>query len=236
MSVRIVLLGPPGSGKGTLAQTLSGHFTLPHLSTGDMFRREIARRSALGRTVQAYVESGRLVPDELVVRVMTKQLTPRMLQRGFVLDGFPRTVGQADGLNRYLTAKRRPLDGAVYLACSSQVLIRRLSGRRVCKACGAIYHVRNMRPKRAGICDRCGGALITRKDDAVSTIATRLAVDRAKVKPLLAYYRTRRLLFRIDSNETNEKTFRRIQQLFGRQSWACPAPRGGGKRDRAQDA
>lgn len=228
MSLRIVLLGPPGSGKGTLAQTLSQRFKLPHLSTGDIFRREIARRSALGRTVQAYVESGRLVPDALVVRVMTKQLTARMLQRGFVLDGFPRTVGQADGLNRYLTAKRRPLEGAVYLACTAKVLISRLSGRRVCKACGAIYHVRNMPPKRSGVCDRCGGALITRKDDAVSTITTRLAVDRAQVKPLLAYYRTRKVLFRIDSNETNQVTFRRIQRLFHRHGWVT--------RDRAQDA
>ena len=231
MSLRIVLLGPPGSGKGTLAQTLGEALSIRHLSTGDIFRREIAQGSALGQTVRRYVESGRLVPDALVVKVMTKQLTPSRLRHGFVLDGFPRTVGQAEGLDRYLTARRQPLNGAVYLVCSQPTLISRLSGRRVCSACGAIYHLRNMPPSRPGACDRCQGTLITRKDDAVGTVKTRLAVDRAKAKPLLAYYRTRRLLFRIDSNQSNAHTFRRIRRLFVQQGWV----KGRGD-DRAQDA
>ena len=219
MVLRLVLLGPPGSGKGTLAKQLEERLGMTTLSTGDIFRREIKAGSRLGQQVSDFVTQGLLVPDGLVVSVMTKQLTPRRLQRGIALDGFPRTVGQAEGLNRFLRSKRRPLRAAIYLYCSPALLVSRLSGRRVCGTCGAIYHVRNMPPKRPGICDRCGGALITRRDDRLATIRRRLAVDRAQVRPLLAYYRRQGVLHRVNGDGTSEPVYDRVLRLFRQHGW-----------------
>lgn len=219
MSLRLVLLGPPGSGKGTLAETFSRRVGLEHLSTGELFRQEIGRRSALGQDVQRYVTEGRLVPDALVVRVMTRQLTRRRRTRGFVLDGFPRTVAQAQGLDAYLRRHRAPLTAAIYLVCPRTVLIDRLSGRRVCRTCGANYHLRNMPPARAGRCDRCGGRLGIRKDDRPSTILKRLAIDRSQSRPLVAYYRKRRLLIRLRGTGRSGQTLGRALKLCRQRKW-----------------
>jgi len=217
--VRLVLLGPPGTGKGSLASLCEERLGVPHVSTGQIFREEISRRSALGRRVQAYVASGRLVPDRLVVQVMTRRLSQRAFAGGFILDGFPRTRGQAAGLNVALRRARTPLDGAVVLQSPDALLVTRLSGRRVCGRCGANYHVRSMRPKRPGRCDRCGGALVTRADDAPRTIRQRLAVDGRAARPLLAYYRSRGLLRELDGRGNIEIVFRRAARLFRRESW-----------------
>jgi len=215
-------LGPPGSGKGTLAQMLDERLGLVHLSTGELFRQEISRRTALGGRVSRYVSRGLLVPDALVVRVMTSRLTPGRLRRGIVLDGFPRTVGQAEGLDRFLRRLRQPLGAAVYLACSNAVLLARLGGRQVCSRCGAIYHVRNLPPRRRGICDRCHGKLVVRRDDRVATVKKRLQVDTAQAKPLLDYYTSRRLLHRLNANGSSEHVFKRAVGLFRRQGWDDP--------------
>lgn len=219
MSLRIVLLGPPGSGKGTLAEQLSARLGLAHLSAGELFRQEIRRGSALGRQVRRYVASGRLVPDAVVVRVMTTRLSTRLLRQGLVLDGFPRTVAQAQGLAMSLARTRRPLDGAIVLRAPARVLIERLGGRRVCNRCGAIYHLRNLPPRRAGRCDRCGGPLSIRKDDRVATIRKRLAIDRVEARPLLAYYRRQRRLYPLDGSGSSEQAYRRALRLFRRQGW-----------------
>jgi len=202
---------------------------LTHLSAGELFRQEIRRRSALGKQVSRYVTSGRLVPDAIVVRVMTKRLSRRLLGQGVVLDGFPRTVGQAQGLDAFLAHTRQPLDGVITLRCPARVLIVRLGGRRICSRCGAIYHVKNIRPKRAGRCDRCGGSLSVRKDDQVATIRKRLAIDRAQSQPLLAYYRQQRRLYRLDGSGSSEQAFRRSMRLFRQQGWLD-------RDDRAQNA
>lgn len=194
------------------------------LSTGELFRQEISRRSSLGRRVSRYVTQGLLVPDALVVTVMTHQLSRSRLRRGIVLDGFPRTLGQAKGLDRFLQRQRQPLDAAVYLTCSPDVLIRRLGGRQVCRTCGAIYHVRNMPPKRRGICDRCGGKLIVRQDDQASTIRKRLEVDRGKARPLLDYYARKGLLYQLNGNGSSEHVFTRAMGLFRRQGWMRDDP------------
>lgn len=217
--MRLVFLGPPGAGKGSLASLVSQRLGVAHLSTGEIFRHEMARRSALGRRVKGYVTSGRLVPDELVVQVMARRLVGAQGPRGFVLDGFPRTAGQARGLDHVLEARGQPLDGAVYLTSPEPLLVRRLSGRRVCSACGANYHVRTMRPTRAGRCDRCAAALMTRKDDEPKTIRKRLAIDRKAAKPLLQYYRKRRILHLVDGRGHIETVFTRAGRLFRRRGW-----------------
>ena len=216
--MRIVLLGPPGAGKGSLASFYHTRVGLAHLSTGEIFRQEIARNSRLGRRVQRYVTTGRLVPDALVVEVMAAQLK-RARRKGFVLDGFPRTAAQAAGLDRVLRTRHQVLDAAVYLTSPYALLVRRLSGRQVCGRCGANYHIRTMRPKRSGRCDRCAGRLMVRKDDQPATIRKRLAIDRKAAAPLVAYYRRKRLLFPVDGRGHIQTVFTRTMKLFRRQGW-----------------
>lgn len=217
--MRIVLLGPPGAGKGSLAALAQSRLRVAHISTGELFRREIARRSALGRRVHRYVTSGRLVPDALVIRVMAAHLTRRLLAGGFVLDGFPRTEGQAVALDGLLRRRQAPLDGAVYVTSPESVLIKRLSGRRVCPTCGTNYHLRTMRPQRPGRCDRCGDQLIVRKDDEPATMSKRLAVDREAARPLVQYYRRRGLLHRVTGKGPIEGVFARMVTFFRRHGW-----------------
>ena len=219
--MRIALLGPPGAGKGSLASVCRERLGLPHISTGDIFRQEMARRSPIGRRVRRFVTAGRLVPDVLVVQVMAKRLTrsrSRSMGR-FVLDGFPRTVGQARGLDAVLSRVRRPLDGVVYLVNPVQVLVRRMAGRRVCGRCGDNFHIRTMRPKRAGRCDRCGGRLIIRDDDRLSTIRRRLAVDRAEAAPLLRYYQRQGKLQRVDGRGPIDRVFRKTVAACRARAW-----------------
>ncbi len=186
-----------------------------HVSTGEIFRQEIARGTLLGRRVQRFVSSGRLVPDALVVQVMAAQVR-RLAGRGFVLDGFPRTAGQARGLDHVLRRLRRPLDTALYLTSPVSTLVRRLGGRRVCPRCGAIYHARNKPPRRAGRCDRCGARLTVRKDDRPATIRKRLAVDRKQVRPLLTYYRAQGLLEVVSGRGSVTASFARLARRLRR--------------------
>lgn len=217
--MRIVLLGPPGAGKGSLALLCKTRLRLDHLSTGEIFRHEMARNSPLGERVRRYVTNGRLVPDALVVRVMVARLSAGTRKRGFVLDGFPRTRAQAAGLDRALQRLRLPLDGAVYLTSPETLLVRRLSGRLVCSACGANYHARTMKPKRAGRCDRCKGQLTTRKDDQPVTIRRRLGLDRKTATPLLNYYRRHGTLCLVDGRGNIDTVFVRTMKLFRRKGW-----------------
>ena len=222
--MRIVLLGPPGAGKGSLASLYNTRLGIAHISTGEIFRQEMARNSRLGRRVQRYVASGRLVPDALVVQVMATRLDRRTLRRGYVLDGFPRTDGQAAGLGRLLEHRRSPLDGAVYLAAPQALLIRRLSGRRVCGRCGANYHIRTRRPTRPGRCDRCQGPLTIRKDDQPATIKKRLAIDRQAAVPLVRYYQRRGLLHRVNAAGALETVYRRSLKRFRQHGWLRDDP------------
>jgi adenylate kinase len=217
--VRIVLLGPPGAGKGSLATLCEERLGLPHLSAGEMFRQEIAHGTMLGRRVKRYVASGSLVPDALVLDVMAKRLRTSRGARRFVLDGFPRTEGQAEGLDRVLVRWRTPLDGAVSLKVPEHILVKRLSGRLVCERCGANYHVRTMKPARAGVCDRCPGRLVTRKDDQPDTIRRRLVVDRQASSLLVRYYRQQGLLYEIDGRGRISGVFARAWRLFERKGW-----------------
>ncbi|MBK8574392.1 MAG: adenylate kinase [Elusimicrobia bacterium] len=186
--MNIVLLGAPGSGKGTQAQPLSVRYKTPHISTGDIFRLAMEEATPLGLKVQEYVNSGRLAPDELVLEVMTARLNQPDCQKGFLLDGFPRTVNQAESLDGYLINAKRPLDKVLYLSLSEAEVIRRLSSRRQCMKCGKVYNVLTKPPKSSDICDTDAGGLFQRDDDQPETIGKRLRVFNDLTEPLIAYY------------------------------------------------
>ena len=217
--MRIVLLGPPGTGKGSLALLCEQRLGVACVSTGEIFRHEIAKKSVLGLKVQQYVSAGQLVPDDLVVEVMIRRLASPKFAKGFLLDGFPRTEGQASGLDAALEKRHIPLHGAVYIASPTAVLVRRLSGRRVCEKCGVNYHIRTMRPKKPGVCDLCQNHLTVRVDDEPETVRRRLEVDAENSAPLLAYYRKRKMLYRVDGRGRIQTVYKRALELFRRRKW-----------------
>ena len=191
---RMVLLGPPGAGKGTHAKILSERYRIPHISTGDLLRDEIERATPLGKRAQSFIDSGKLVPDDVVIDMMGERLQHSDARNGFILDGFPRTVEQAKALDRMLRERRTPLNLVLQFNTSEKVIVDRLSGRRVCTNCGANYHVRNIPPKREGICDVCAKPLVQRKDDDPNTIRKRLKVYEEQTAPLIEFYKQFKLL------------------------------------------
>ena len=194
MSLRVIFLGPPGAGKGTQAQALAREWGVPHVATGDMLREAVAARTPLGLEAKRHMDSGGLVPDEVVIGLVGERLAQPDAKAGVVLDGFPRTVAQAEALDALFARKGLSLDRVVYFNVSRDELLRRLTGRRVCRACGRTYHLVSAPPKVADKCDACGGELYQRVDDSEATVATRLDVYQKQTSPLLEYYRGRNLL------------------------------------------
>ncbi|PYN47492.1 MAG: adenylate kinase [Candidatus Rokuibacteriota bacterium] len=192
--MRVAFLGPPGAGKGTQARDLAQEWGALHLATGDMLREAVAAGSTLGREAKSYMDKGALVPDDVIIRMMAERLGAADAGRGFILDGFPRTIAQAEALARLLKDLGQTVDTVVYFDVSEPELLRRLTGRRVCRTCGHSYHVTSNPPKRAGVCDACGGELYQRDDDGEATVRNRLEVYRRQTAPLLDYYRQRNLL------------------------------------------
>jgi adenylate kinase len=192
--VRLVFLGPPGAGKGTQARELARARGVPHVSTGEMLRDAVAAGTPLGREAKRIMESGALVPDEVMVGLIADRLRQADAAGGFILDGFPRTIAQAEALDRLLKDMGVALDAAVDVAVSEPELLRRLTGRRLCRQCQTAYHLVSAPPKRAGVCDRCGGELYQRQDDSEGTVRHRLEVYTRQTAPLLDYYRGRGLL------------------------------------------
>jgi adenylate kinase len=194
LSTRVAFLGPPGAGKGTQARDLAQEWRVPHLATGDMLREAVAVGTPLGREAKGYMDQGALVPDDVIIRMMGERLGKADAGRGFILDGFPRTIAQAEALAKLLKDLGQALDTVVYFDVSEPELLRRLTGRRVCRTCGHSYHTTSNPPKRAGVCDDCGGELYQRDDDAETTVRKRLDVYQRQTAPLLDYYRQRSLL------------------------------------------
>jgi len=192
--VRVAFLGPPGAGKGTQARDLAREWGVPHLATGDMLREAVAAGTAVGVEAKRYMDQGALVPDDVIIGLMAERLGGRDAAKGFILDGFPRTIAQAEALARLLKDLGQALDAVVYFDVSEAELLRRLTGRRVCRACGRTYHLTSSPPKRAGVCDACGGELYQREDDREATVRNRLEVYRRQTAPLLDYYRQRNVL------------------------------------------
>jgi len=208
--MNLIFLGTPGAGKGTLATLLSKEYGIPQISTGDLFRAAVKEGSKLGKQVQGIMEKGELVPDSLTVELVKVRFSKPDAGGGYILDGFPRTVAQADAL-----AEFQKIDAVINFSISDELVIRRLSGRRVCRSCGAIYHIENMPPKVEGTCDSCGGELYIRDDDKIDSIKNRLRVYKEQTEPLIAYYRDRGLLREIDSSETPEHSLAQIKSLLG---------------------
>ena len=195
----IVLMGPPGAGKGTLATKLKENLHLTHISTGDMFREAIKNQTELGKLAKSYLDSGNLVPDEVTIGLVKERLSKDDCATGFLLDGFPRTLVQAEALDRLSKEINRPIETVINLDCDTNELIRRISGRRVCKNCGAPYHVDTMKPKVDGVCDICGGPLYQRADDNEEALKVRLQHYVTSTKPLLDYYEEQGILRNFNS-------------------------------------
>lgn len=216
--MRVVLLGPPGAGKGTQARLVQQRLGVPHVSTGDLLRAAVERRSELGQEAERYMNRGALVPDELVVRMIAERIGQPDCRDGFLLDGFPRNVAQAEALESMLAGQQLRLDSVISIRVPADGLIRRLSGRRTCRSCGAMYHVDFNPPAEAGRCDRCRGELIQREDDREETVRTRLSVYQRETAPLEDYYRQRNLLHPIDGTGTPESVCARLLAFVDRRS------------------
>ena len=215
--LRAVLLGPPGAGKGTQAVRLVEKYEIPHISTGDIFRKNIKEGTELGKKAQEYMNAGALVPDELVVDLVKDRLQQDDCKNGFLLDGFPRTIFQAEKLDEFLSESNLKMDIVINLKVEREALIKRLTGRRVCKDCGASYHIVNIPPKKEGVCDICGGELIQRKDDNIETVENRINVYEEQTAPLIGYYKEAGSLVDFDGEASLDEVFDAIVQAIGEQ-------------------
>ena len=213
--LRTILLGPPGAGKGTQAAKIIEKYNIPHISTGDIFRENIKKGTELGKKAQEYMNRGELVPDDLVIEIATTRLLEDDCKDGFLLDGFPRTVYQAEKLDEFLAAHGSKLDKVIDIEVGKEELMERLTGRRVCKSCGASYHIVNIPPKKEGVCDVCGGELIQRADDNAETVANRIEVYEAQTMPLVEYYEKAGNIAHIDGATGLDNVFADIVKALG---------------------
>jgi adenylate kinase len=213
--LRVVLLGPPGAGKGTQAKLLREKFEACQVSTGDILRKAVADQSPLGKEAFEYIHRGALVPDSLIVKLVAERLKEKDCENGFILDGFPRTIPQAQSLDEILKKRGLALDSVLSVQVPPRVIVERLAGRRTCKNCGALYHQDFDPPQKNGVCDRCGGELLQRDDDREETISARLKVYETQTAPLIGYYRERGLLREIDGVGKVEDIRKRLINALG---------------------
>lgn len=213
--MKLVMLGAPGAGKGTQAKILAKKYGIPHISTGDIFRENIRNKTELGIKAYAFISKGQLVPDELVLDLIADRLTEKDTKNGFVLDGFPRTIPQAISLDETLSNLETDIDKVVNIHVSDENIVKRMSGRRACKDCGATYHIKNLPPKIDGKCDNCDGELILRSDDKPETVLKRLEVYHNQTQPLIEYYENKKVLLTVDGSNPVEEIFEAIVKELG---------------------
>jgi adenylate kinase len=213
--MRLVFLGAPGAGKGTQAQIISEKYNIPHISTGDIFRDNIKKRTKLGNKAKEYIDKGLLVPDKIAISIVEDRLRGEDCKKGFILDGFPRTIPQALALDEFLLNLGISLDFVINILISDEEVIKRLSGRRVCFGCGRGYHVKYNPPKIKGVCDICGVRIVQREDDEEETIIKRLKEYHRETEPLINYYTEKRILRTIESQELIEDTTKEMIKILG---------------------
>lgn len=208
--MRIIMLGAPGAGKGTQAKRIADKYGLPHVSTGDIFRANIKAETELGKKAKEYMDKGLLVPDELTVEILLGRVSEPDCKEGYILDGFPRTIPQAEVLDQELNKRNEKIDYVIDIEVEDGAIVKRMAGRRACLNCGATFHVVNVPPKKEGICDRCGNGLVQRKDDEEETVKGRLAVYHKQTQPLIAYYTKQGALKAVNGADTVDHIFARI--------------------------
>jgi adenylate kinase len=211
--MRVIFLGPPGVGKGTQSKKLSESHKVAHIATGDILREAVKNGTPIGLKAKSFMDKGELVPDAVVIGIIEERFQRPDVKAGFVLDGFPRTVAQAEALNDLLTRMRLPIEAVMYFDAADEVIVERISGRRTCKKCGAPYHMKFMPPKKAGVCDRCSGELEHRTDDQEDKVRNRLKVYKAQTAELISYYSDRKLLHKIDGARPPDEIFRSVQKI-----------------------
>ncbi|MFC4765928.1 adenylate kinase [Effusibacillus consociatus] len=212
--MQVIFMGLPGAGKGTQAERIVEEFGIPHISTGDIFRAAMAEGTPLGLKAKEYVDKGQLVPDDVTIGIVRERLSLPDTEKGFLLDGFPRTVPQAEALERALAEMGRSIDVVIHLDVKRESLLERLTGRRICRSCGSAYHVIFNPPKEEGKCDKCGGELYQRADDSVETVATRLDVNIKQQEPLLHFYEAKGLLRTVDGEAEINQVFEQISSIL----------------------
>lgn len=213
--MNLILLGPPGSGKGTQSHLLHARLKVPSISTGDIFRAACRKKTPLGRKAERFISNGQLVPDEIVIGIIKQRLAQPDCNSGYILDGFPRTIAQAEALTRILGEKGKKLDAVVNFDVADDELVRRTSGRRLCRQCETSYHLDFAPPKQAGICDRCGGELYQREDDHVATVERRLQVYKDQTSPLIAYYKKEGILKNVSGLGESQGVYAQVSKELG---------------------
>ncbi len=208
--MHLLIMGAPGSGKGTCAVELKNHYSIPHISTGDIFRKAISDKTTTGLLAQSYIDKGQLVPDEITNQIVKERLSEKDCQKGFLLDGFPRNLEQAKALSNILNELNIKLDAAINLEIEDKIVEERIVNRRICSKCGRGYNIISLKPKIEGICDVCGGSLYQRKDDAKETIEERLHIYNNQTKPIITYYNELGILVSVNSNQTPQKVIEDI--------------------------
>ncbi len=212
--MKIIMLGAPGAGKGTQAHMIAEKYNLPHVSTGDIFRANIKNGTELGKEAKGYMDRGELVPDELTVRILLDRVAQEDCKNGYILDGFPRNIPQAEVLEKELEKLGEKIDAAIDMEVPDESIIRRMSGRRACSSCGATYHIVNVPPKKEGICDVCGEALILRDDDKEETVQKRLDVYHEQTQPLIEFYTKKGILKTVDGTQDMMSVFQTITKIL----------------------
>lgn len=213
--MKIIMLGAPGAGKGTQAKMIADKYSVPHVSTGDIFRANIKNGTELGKEAKTYMDQGLLVPDELTVKILLDRVAQDDCKNGYVLDGFPRTIPQAEVLEKALNELGDKIDFAIDVDVPDENIIRRMSGRRACLSCGATYHIEHVPPKTEGICDRCGKELVLRDDDKPETVKNRLDVYHKQTQPLIDFYSARNVLKTVDGTQDMNDVFASIVKILG---------------------
>ena len=216
--MKIIMLGAPGAGKGSQASRIATEYQLPHISTGDIFRANLKEETELGKRAKSFMDKGELVPDDITIAMLLDRIHKEDCKNGYILDGFPRTIPQAEALKEALAKKNEKIDLALDVEATDELIIKRMAGRRTCPTCGAIYHIVTLPPKTEGICDRCGADLIQRKDDNEETVKNRLKIYHEVTEPLISYYKKEGILEEIDGAEELDKVFEKVKRIIHERS------------------